>query len=633
MDEKGIGKKYAENNQHIEYAGNSPQEPTEKIKETSTDAKGIINLDQKLTTVIENPLAGLSKEQLLKNVQVFVQEKNLPQEDLPLFERGALAAQNPTDYETIEGLTIEEKTALDDEFDHKWKQPKMLYLSVLLCAIGACVQGWDQTGSNGANLSFPIEFNIDNTDPSNPNYEKYNWLVGMINAAPYFSASVIACPLADPLNHLIGRRGALFVASIFCLLSPIGSATTQNWVQLFICRLLLGLGIGFKEATSVVYAAENAPSAIRGSLCVNWQIWTAFGIMLGNTANLILHKVGKIAWRLQLGSAFIPAVPLILLVYFVPESPRWYIKQNKYEKAYRALGRLRNTKFQAARDLYYIHVQITLEEELAKGANVFTRFTEIFTKPRTRRATLAAFTVMIAQQMCGINIISFFSSSIFSRATDSKTTPLLASFGFGLVNWAFAFPSFFTVDTFGRRSLLLFFFPLMAIFLLGAGLSFLIPEDNPHRLGVIAFFVYMFTACYSPSEGPVPFTYSAEVFDLKHREVGMAFAVFVNNVFAGILSLSFFRIESAMTTCGAFGFYAGLNVLAFIMIMFWVPETKALSLEELDNVFNVKTSKFVRYQFTQSIPWFFKRWVLFNRTATKEPLYHFQSVAAGKFYN
>lgn len=246
-------------------------------------------------------------------------------------------------------------------------------------------------------------------------------------------------------------------------------------------------------------------------------MWTAFGIFLGFCANLALYQVGSIAWRLQLGSAFLPAVPLVLGIYFCPESPRWYIKKGRYREAYASLCRLRNTPVQAARDLYYIHAQIVLEAAIIDRNNYVTRFIELFTIPRVRRATLASFVVMLAQQMCGINIIAFYSSTVFVEAGSSERTALLASFGFGLVNFVFAWPAVWTIDTYGRRPLLLFTFPQMAWTLLAAGFSFYVPEDSRAHLGLIALFIFLFAAFYSPGEGPVPFTYSAEVFPLSHR--------------------------------------------------------------------------------------------------------------------
>lgn len=138
---------------------------------------------------------------------------------------------------------------------------------------------------------------------------------------------------------------------------------------------------------------------------MSWQMWTAFGIFLGFCANLAVYRIGDIAWRLQIGSAFIPAVPLAIGIYFCPESPRWYIKKKRYVEAYASLKKLRNHELLAARDLYYINAQVEVEADIIGNSNYAKRFIELFTIPRVRRATLASFTVMIAQQMCGINII------------------------------------------------------------------------------------------------------------------------------------------------------------------------------------------------------------------------------------
>ena len=297
---------------------------------------------------------------------------------------------------------------------HRFRQPVSLYITIIVCCIGAAVQGWDQTGSNGANLNWPDAFNLD-VDKSRNDV----WILGLVNAAPYFAAALVGCWMSHPLNHKLGRRGTIFFSAWFCLASVLGSALTTNWPQLFGCRVLLGIGMGTKAATIPVFAAENSPASIRGTLVMGWQLWVAFGILMGLSANLALFQVGDIAWRLQLGSAIIPAVPLLLGIYLCPESPRWYIKKNRYQDAFRSLCRLRNTPLQAARDLYYIHAQVRLEEIMlgdgdiqtvrvsesekhyANRARYFTRFKQLFTIARVRRATLATFVVMIAQQMCG----------------------------------------------------------------------------------------------------------------------------------------------------------------------------------------------------------------------------------------
>lgn len=164
--------------------------------------------------------------------------------------------------------------------------------------------------------------------------------------------------------------------------------------------------MGLEEVTVPVFSAENAPANIRGALVMSWQLCVGFGLMLGFAANLVVVNTGAIAWRLQFGSAFIPAVPL-LGVFLAPESPRWLIKKNNHAKAYRSLLRLRNAPIQAGRDLYYIHAQLLAENALietqgfANANNFFTRAIELFKVPRIRRATQASGIIMIAQQMCG----------------------------------------------------------------------------------------------------------------------------------------------------------------------------------------------------------------------------------------
>jgi sugar porter (SP) family MFS transporter len=587
-----------------------------------------IDLTNSATAKIKNPLAHLSNEEVMKDVQDFANTNGFP-EMTDILIKGALVAKDPPAFESVPGLSEGEKDAIRNEVLHKWRQPKSLYFTIILCSVGAAVQGWDQTGSNGANLSFPDALGIPVSnklaDSSiNPNAARNQWYQGLINAGPYIASAFIGCWCSDPLNKYFGRRGTIFVSAIFCFLSPIGSAVAQTWEQLLVTRLLLGIGMGCKGSTVPIFSAENAPASIRGALVMSWQMWTAFGIFLGTCANLAVKDTGSISWRLQFGSAFIPAVPLLVGIYFCPESPRWYIKKGRYINAYRSLKRLRNTELQAARDLYYIYAQLRMEASLVdRQTNYVTRFIELFTIPRVRRATLASFVVMIAQQMCGINIIAFYSSTVFEQAGATVTASLLASWGFGLVNFVFAWPAIWTIDTFGRRSLLLFTFPQMAWTLLAAGLCYLIPEGSKAHLGLVALFIYLFAAFYSPGEGPVPFTYSAEVFPLSHREVGMSWAVATCLFWAAVLSITFPRMLDAMTPTGAFGFYAGLNLTAFVMIFLWLPETKQRTLEELDYIFAIPTRTFMKHQCGTVAPWWIKTYVLRRKIGPCPSLWSF----------
>ncbi|PON20909.1 hypothetical protein TGAM01_v210194 [Trichoderma gamsii] len=604
----------------IRHRGSNEYHVSSSFSAESADrskARSSINFNSNTEAKIKNPLIGIPRRTLLNDVDDFCRTKSL-EDYRSIIRKGALVAQDPTGYEDITGseaLSPQEIEALRNEVLHKWRIPWTLFLTVVTCSIGAAVQGWDQTGSNGANLAFPRAYGID----SDSIHDKL--IVGLVNAAPYIGTSLVGCWLSDPLNYHFGRRGAIFASANFCLWPVLGSAFCNTWPRLLICRLLMGVGMGAKASTVPIFAAENSPAPIRGALVMSWQLWNAFGIFLGTCANLAVMGIGAEAWRYQLGSAFIPAVPLVCLIYFCPESPRWYIKKNRYRDAMRSLLRLRNNPIQAGRDIYYIHVQLEVEAEFTGSGNYVKRFIELFTLPRVRRATLAAFTVMIAQQMCGINIIAFYSSTVFLDAGASQTGSLWASWGFGLVNFLFAFPAVWTIDTFGRRSLLLFTFPQMAWTLLAAGLCNLIPGKNGPHLGFVAFFIYLFAAFYSPGEGPVPFTYSAEVFPLSHREMGMAFAVATCLFWAAVLSITFPLMLARLGVTGSFGLYALFNVIALVMIFLWLPETKQRTLEELDYIFAVPSRVFMKYQVTKTLPWWIKRWILLRKDATLEPLY------------
>lgn len=535
-------------------------------------------------------------------------------EHAALFGRAALVARDSSRFEMITELSDEERAALQYERDHKWHGPFMLWYSIALCAVGAATQGWDQTGSNGANLSFPKEFNIEGEGTN-------EWIVGVINASIFLTAGLVGPWLVDPLNHYFGRRGEIFITACCLTATPIASGFAKTWQELLIARIIMGIGIGAKNATVPIYSAEMAPARVRGALVMFWQLWVVAGIFLGFCANVIVKDTGDIGWRLQLGSAFIPSFILGIGVYFCPESPRWLMKHGKFAAAFRSMSRLRAHPIIGARDFYYSYVIYEQEVKEAAGSGFFSRLWDCFAVPRIRRANYGASTVMIAQQMCGINIISFYSSTIFENAGYTSDEALYASLGYGAIQVVATIPTLFLIDTKGRRTLTLITFPLMCIFLLAAGLSLLKTDGSRgEQIGPVVLFVYLFTIAYSLGEGPVAFQYSAEVFPTIQREQGMAWAVFINNTFAGVLSLTFLRMKTVMTPTGAFGFYAGLNLLAWFMIFCFVRETKQLTLEELDQVFSVPTKDFISHETTVWLPYFIKRHIFRKRVPKPPPI-------------
>jgi hypothetical protein len=183
---------------------------------------------------------------LLLAVDEFCHEKHL-EDYRQVIRKGALVARDPTAYEDITGTEALDPTEIEvlrEEVLHKWRITRVLLLTFITCSIGAAVHGWDQTTSNGATLGFPTAFGIDGED------DRSKWLVGLVNAAPYISTSLLGCWLSDPLNDAIGRRGTIFIAANFSLWPVIASAFCHTWQQLLACRLLLGLGMGAKASTS-----------------------------------------------------------------------------------------------------------------------------------------------------------------------------------------------------------------------------------------------------------------------------------------------------------------------------------------------------------------------------------------------
>jgi hypothetical protein len=151
---------------------------------------------------IINPLASLSRSELASQVSEMCTQHGFD-DKVDVFQRGTLAAQQPANFEGLLELTEDDKYHLRRETTHKWHLPKALYGAIAICSLGSALQGWDNTGANGANLSFPKEFGI----------EDNGWLIGVINAAPKLFGLASAW-VADPVNNLLGRRGSIFVTGL-----------------------------------------------------------------------------------------------------------------------------------------------------------------------------------------------------------------------------------------------------------------------------------------------------------------------------------------------------------------------------------------------------------------------------------
>ncbi|RYP59585.1 hypothetical protein DL770_010170 [Monosporascus sp. CRB-9-2] len=562
-----------------------------------------VGLKTTVAAKLHNPLLGMSEADVLADVDRWVEAKGL-EEHRDAFHKGGLIARvqyRQEGFEEISMLSQGEKQILRDEIVHKWRHPFMLYFLCVLCAGSAIVQGMDQSAVNGAQQFYFEEFRIEN-----------EWLQGLLNGAPYLCSALIGCWTNSPLNKAFGRRGTIFISCFVSFAASIWMAVAHTWWNLLLGRFFLGFAVGAKSSTTPVYAAESTPKTIRGALTMQWQMWTAFGIMLGFVVSVAFQNItiptwaAYANWRWMLASTAIPPFFVMIQVYLCPESPRWYMEKGRYDKAFESLRSLRFSEIQAARDMYYAAKLLEVEEsQRSQRRGILYEFFRI---RRNRRAAQSAFFVMFMQQFCGVNVIAYYSSAIFEAANFPRSQALLVSLGTGAVNFLFAIPAIYTIDTFGRRNLLLTTFPLMSLCLFFTGFSFWIPR-GPAQLACVATGIYLFMVVYSPGEGPVPFTYSAEAFPLYIRDTGMSFATATCWLFNFVISLTWPALQNAFTEQGAFSWYAAWNLFGFVYAYFLLPETKNLTLEELDAVFDVGNRMHAKY-YTDKLPWYFKKNIL-----------------------
>lgn len=212
--------------------------------------------------------------------------------------------------------------------------------------------------------------------------------------------------------------------------------------------------------------------------------------------------------------------------------------------------------------------------------------------------------------------MAFYSSDVLAPLLGEKNA-LLGSLGFGILNFLFALPAVWTIDTFGRRNLLLFTFPFLALFQFFNSMGSFVHGDRARTVLVMTG-MYMFSVFYSPGEGPVPFVYSAESMPLYVRDLGMSIATANLWFFNFLLAVTWPSFQVAFTQAGAFGWYAAWCVVGWFMILFLVYETKDLTLEQLDARFSIPTKTHARWAL-HDLRWFI-RYYLFGRKTAHRPV-------------
>eukprot|EP00871_Galdieria_phlegrea_P001069 jgi/Galph1/1963/GphlegSOOS_G649.1 len=497
------------------------------------------------------------------------------------------------DFSNIEGMTLEDfedmlkdSSSLDDEFltteerQHPWRQPVKLYILVAFAALGAFIVGIDISLVSGAEIQFMYRFNIAN---------KTN-LLGLTTSATTLGA-LVGSLMAIVLNHHIGRRGTLFVAAVWSIGAALWEALAPSWAMLLVGRLMLGISMGNISSTVPVLLSESVPTAIRGAIASLYQQLVATGIFVGYIIDAIFVNVPHIGWRLMLGSTLVPGVIETIGLPFQPESPRWLIKNGKNEKALDVLKRLRISKEHAMRDYVIIRKACNEEQRMTEGRNMYFELVKV---PSLRRALFVGVLLMLFQQYCGMNVFMYYIDYMFKTMIHvSSKKAVLASMVAGFSNAVFTIPVYWTIDKYGRRSLQLWTFPIMCAMQIMALFSYY--GSKWTNFGIFIVAIFLFIAAYSPANGPVPWVYNAEIFPLYVRAQGMAITTFTNYLFNFVVSFSWPDMLKKMKAQGGYGFYAAAIAWGWVMLFFFMPETKGYTLEQMKLVFEHSLIEIANY--------------------------------------
>ena len=389
---------------------------------------------------------------------------------------------------------------------------------------------------------------------------------------------------AGALTERYGRRASILLAAAVFVVGALLEALSPNTFALVIGRLVLGAGVGVASVAAPLYGAENAPAHVRGRFVSLYQMAITVGIFLAYFADYLL--VSGNAWRIMLGVSAIPAVLLLLAVWPLGDSARWYLKVGRRSEAEAVLKKV-DPSGDAMAEATRLEEAIQTDTQASWG-EVFARQ---WRKPLAVAALLA-----ILQQLTGINAIIYYADTIFAAAGfNNPTSQSLATlWAVGAVNVVATLIAVIWVDRFGRKPLLLIGSAGMcAGLLIVAGAFFELQkvtssERATHAVssaGILALIgLVVFIASFAFSLGPVVWTVINEVFPSRVRGRGVAIATAINWFAAWVVAQTFLSLVNAISTEGTFLLFAGFCVVTFVYVRWFLPETKGMTLEEVQEM-------------------------------------------------
>jgi len=398
------------------------------------------------------------------------------------------------------------------------------------------------------------------------------FLEGMVVASLLLGAAAGAAS-AGPLSDRLGRRNVLIIAAILFTIGAIGAALAPNVGILVLFRVVLGLGVGSAALIVPLYLSEIAPTQIRGAISSLNQLNIVFGILFAFIVNALL--AGSEAWRWMLGLAAVPSLVLLIGMYFLPETPRWLVSQDRDEDAREVLRRSRSEE-ETEREIREIR---EVEEQEEGGLSELTA-------SWVRPALVVAIGLAVFQQIIGINTIIYYAPTTLTNVGYGAAAAIYANLIIGVVNVAMTFVAIWLIDRVGRKPLLLTGLVGMVASLTVLGISTLVLSEPSSPTDAVAVITLLclagFIISFAATWGPTVWVMLPEVLPLRIRGTAMGVAIFLHWIANFIVSQTFPSLLASLGPGPVFLGYAVVGVVAFIFVSAFVTETKGRSLEEIE---------------------------------------------------
>ncbi len=437
----------------------------------------------------------------------------------------------------------------------------------MVAALGGLLFGYDTGVINGSLKFVTLKFDLSDT------------MKGFA-ASSALIACIFGAIFAGILSDRIGRKKVLILSAIFFLISAVGTAFPNNVTEFIIYRVIGGIGVGAASMTSPMYIAEISPAKVRGKMVSLNQFAIISGMLVVYFVNYYIAGQGDEAWntdmgwRWMFGSESIPALLLLLLLFLVPETPRWLIQKGRHAEA---LGILQRISGPAAAAIEIESIEGTISKESASLGQLF--------QPKMRIVLVIGVALAVLQQVTGINVFLYFGSEIFEdMGGETIDAALLSQVVVGAANLIFTVLAILIVDKVGRKPLMLIGAAGMGISLFAMGASACCNVTGSWML----FFVIGYIACFAMSVGPVTWVILSEIFPTKIRGRALAIATFSLWLANSVVSQTYPMMDGNSWLIKVFnhGFpfllYGVMCVVLLIFVWRFVPETKGKSLEEIE---------------------------------------------------